>query len=84
MLDRCERAAEQEGSSDAAHDRRCELIQKALQMLADPATGYLPSAMMDARAARVTDIRMVRLRGNHHLHLEHAPTVAGEILRFAV
>lgn len=57
---------------------------RSLLVLADPATGYLPSAMMDARAARVTDIRMVRLRGNHHLHLEHAPTVAGEILRFAV
>ncbi len=51
-----------------------------LLMLADPATSYLPAAMMDARAARVADLRVVRLRGHHHLHLDTAATVAGTIL----
>ena len=45
-------------------------------VLADPATSYLPSAMMDSRAARVADIRVMRIAGNHHLHLEEAPSVA--------
>jgi hypothetical protein len=48
-------------------------------VLADPATAYLPSAMMDARAARVADIRVVRLPGHHHLHLEDAPAVAAAL-----
>ncbi|WP_395680752.1 alpha/beta fold hydrolase [Dokdonella sp.] len=50
-------------------------------VLADPATSYLPSAMMDARAARVADIRVVRLPGHHHLHLEDAPAVAAALLQ---
>jgi pimeloyl-ACP methyl ester carboxylesterase len=41
-----------------------------LMLLADPPTSYLPSAMMQARAAEVADIEIVRLPGNHHLHLE--------------
>lgn len=45
-------------------------------VLAEPATSYLPTAMMEARAAQVADIRVVRLPGNHHLHLEDAPAVA--------
>ena len=45
-------------------------------VLADPATSYLPAAMMDSRAARVPDIRVARLAGHHHLHLENAPPVA--------
>ena len=49
-------------------------------VLADPATSYLPSAMMDARAGRVDDIRVVRLPGHHHLHLENAAAVADVLL----
>jgi pimeloyl-ACP methyl ester carboxylesterase len=49
-------------------------------VLADPATSYLPSAMMDARAERVADIRVVRLPGQHHLHLEDAHAVAAALL----
>ena len=48
-------------------------------VLADPATSYLPRAMMDARAARVADIRVVRLPGHHHLHLEDAAAVAAAL-----
>jgi len=45
-------------------------------VLADPTTSYLPAAMMDSRASRVADIRVVRLAGHHHLHLEKAAEVA--------
>ena len=49
---------------------------RALLVLADPATTYLPGPMMDARVAQVADIRVVRLPGNHHLHLENPQPVA--------
>ena len=49
-------------------------------VLAQPPTSYLPTAMMDARAARVTGLRVEHLPGNHHLHLEHAAAVAAALL----
>lgn len=52
---------------------------RTLLVLADPATRYLPSAMMDARAAQLADIRTVRLAGHHHLHLDGAESVAQAI-----
>ncbi|GAA0713043.1 alpha/beta hydrolase [Dokdonella soli] len=55
---------------------------RTLLVLADPATSYLPSAMMDARAAQVADIRVVRLPGHHHLHMEEAAAVADAINAF--
>lgn len=55
---------------------------RTLLVLAEPATSYLPTAMMDARAAQVRGIRIVRLPGNHHLHLEDADAVASAILTF--
>jgi len=45
-------------------------------LLAQPATSYLPSAPMQARAACVPDIRVSHLEGGHHLHLEHPAAVA--------
>jgi len=48
-------------------------------VLADPATSYLPAAMMDSRAARVPDIRVARVAGNHHLHLENAAAVVAAL-----
>ena len=53
-----------------------------LVVLADPATIYLPTAMMDARADAVADIRVVRLAGHHHLHLEEPHAVADAIRAF--
>lgn len=47
-----------------------------LLMLAEPATPYLPSALMQARAACVPGIAPTTLRGGHHLHLEHPQAVA--------
>ena len=53
-----------------------------LMILCTPATPYLPSALMQARADCVPGIRVAHLPGNHHLHLENAPPVAEAILRF--
>lgn len=53
-----------------------------LLVLAEPATSYLPTSMMTARAGRVADQQTVRLPGNHHLHLENAPAVAEAIGAF--
>jgi pimeloyl-ACP methyl ester carboxylesterase len=49
-------------------------------VLADPPTSYLPAAMMDARATCVADIRVTRIAGHHHLHLENAAAVADALL----
>jgi len=46
-----------------------------LLVLAEPATSYLPDSMMSPRVARVADIEVVRLDGNHHLHLEEPGAV---------
>ena len=53
-----------------------------LLLLADPATHYLPTPMMDARAARVAGIVVERLPGGHHLHLEDPHPVAQAIHAF--
>ena len=45
-------------------------------LLAQPATSYLPSAPMQARADCVTNITVSHLDGGHHLHLEHPAEVA--------
>ncbi|HWG66510.1 MAG TPA: alpha/beta hydrolase [Rhodanobacteraceae bacterium] len=53
-----------------------------LLLLAQPATPYLPPALMDARAACVADIRVEHLAGPHHLHLRQAQACAERILDF--
>jgi pimeloyl-ACP methyl ester carboxylesterase len=53
-----------------------------LLILADPATSYLPDATMDPRIAQVGDIERVRIRGNHHLHLEEPRAVFDAIERY--
>lgn len=45
-------------------------------LLAQPATSYLPSALMQARAACVADIVTTSMAGGHHLQLEHPQAVA--------
>ncbi len=45
-------------------------------LLAQPATPYLPGAMMQARAACVAGITVSHMDGGHHLHLEHPQAVA--------
>jgi pimeloyl-ACP methyl ester carboxylesterase len=45
-------------------------------VLAQPATSYLPDAMMQARAACVANITVTHMDGGHHLHLEHPQAVA--------
>lgn len=48
-------------------------------LLAQPATSYLPSAPMQARADCVQRIAVHHLDGGHHLHLEHPDAVAAWI-----
>ncbi len=48
-------------------------------MLAEPATPYLPSAAMQARAACVPNIVVSHLAGGHHLHLEQPAAIAAWI-----
>jgi pimeloyl-ACP methyl ester carboxylesterase len=45
-------------------------------LLAQPATSYLPSAPMQARAACVAEITTTYMAGGHHLQLEHPQAVA--------
>ena len=48
-------------------------------LLAQPATPYLPGAMMLARADCVANITVSHLAGGHHLQLEHPADVAAWI-----
>jgi pimeloyl-ACP methyl ester carboxylesterase len=45
-------------------------------LLAQPATSYLPGALMQARADCVANIAVSHQAGGHHLHLEHPQAVA--------
>lgn len=45
-------------------------------LLSSPATSYLPSLPMQARAACVANITVCHMDGGHHLHLEHPEAVA--------
>jgi pimeloyl-ACP methyl ester carboxylesterase len=49
-------------------------------LLSRPATSYLPSAMMEARSARVPRMAITHMDGGHHLHLEHPEAVANWLL----
>ncbi|MDE1886392.1 MAG: alpha/beta hydrolase, partial [Xanthomonadaceae bacterium] len=51
-------------------------------ILAEPEQPYMPRTVMDRRIAQVAGIEVVRLAGTHHLHMENAPPVAAELLRF--
>ncbi|MFC5436488.1 alpha/beta fold hydrolase [Rhodanobacter umsongensis] len=48
----------------------------AAVLLAQPATAYLPSTLMQTRAACVPTITVSQMDGGHHLHLEHPQAVA--------
>ena len=50
-----------------------------LLLLAEPATPYLPSGMLHARAACVPNIRVERMVGPHHLHIRHPADVAAHL-----
>lgn len=58
------------------HAILCGIEAPTALMLALPATPYLPSAPMQARAACVADITVDHVDGGHHLHLEHPEVVA--------
>ncbi|MGH8041743.1 MAG: alpha/beta fold hydrolase [Rudaea sp.] len=48
-------------------------------VLAQPEQPYLSRAVMQQRIDAVVDIRVRRLPGSHHLHLENAPAVAAAL-----
>ena len=52
-------------------------------LLSQPATPYLPTLQMEARAACVPRINVEHLAGGHHLQLEHPQAVAQWVLRHA-
>ena len=52
-------------------------------LLSQPVTPYLPTAMMQARAACVPRIAVEHMAGGHHLQLEHPRAVAQWLLRHA-
>jgi len=53
-----------------------------LLVLAEPSPPFLTAAMIAGRSACVPGIRIVRIPGSHHLHLEDAHPVARAILDF--
>jgi pimeloyl-ACP methyl ester carboxylesterase len=53
-----------------------------LLVLAQPEQAYLPRETMDRRIALVANIRVRRLPGSHHLHLEDPQPVADAITDF--
>lgn len=55
---------------------------RTLLVLAEPATSYLPTPVMDTRASHVAGIDVIRLPGRHHLHLENATAVADVVHAF--
>jgi len=55
---------------------------RTLLILAEPATSYLQESMMAPRIACVDDIEVVRVAGNHHLHLEEPEQVFETIAQF--
>jgi len=55
---------------------------RTLLILAQPATSYLQESMMAPRIACVADIEVMRVEGNHHLHLEEPERVFEAIAQF--
>jgi pimeloyl-ACP methyl ester carboxylesterase len=55
---------------------------RTLLILAEPATSYLQDSMMAPRIACVDDIEVVRIAGNHHVHLEAPEKVFAAITEF--
>ena len=53
-----------------------------LFVLAEPMAMQIPEAAMLARAAQIPNLTLIRLPGNHHLHLENAGPVAAAIIQF--
>jgi pimeloyl-ACP methyl ester carboxylesterase len=53
-----------------------------LFILAEPMALPIPESTLLSRAREVADLQLVRLPGNHHLHLEDAAPVAAALLAF--
>ena len=55
---------------------------RTLLILAEPATSYLHDSMIVPRIECVDEIEVIRLAGNHHLHLEAPQRVYDAMTRF--
>jgi pimeloyl-ACP methyl ester carboxylesterase len=54
----------------------------ALFVLAEPMAMQIPESLILKRAEQIPDLTLMRLPGNHHLHLENAPAVAQAVRDF--
>ena len=75
-------AAPQRFSEDQVLEILSGVAAPTLFVLAEPMAMQIPEAAMLARAAQIPNLTLVRLPGNHHLHLEDPQPVAEAILRF--
>lgn len=53
-----------------------------LVVYAEPAQPYFAEPLRSERAALPPDVRVVRLRGGHHLHMDQPGAVGAEVARF--
>jgi pimeloyl-ACP methyl ester carboxylesterase len=53
-----------------------------LFVLAEPMALPIPESTLLARAREISDLQLIRLPGNHHLHLEDGAAVAAALLTF--
>ncbi|MBN8885403.1 MAG: alpha/beta hydrolase [Rudaea sp.] len=75
-------ASPQRFTEDQVLDVLAGVHAPTLFVLAEPMALQIPEAAMLARAAQIPNLALVRLPGNHHLHLENAEPVAEAILHF--
>ena len=69
-------------SEDQVHAILRGVCAPTLLLLAEPDAPFLPRETMERRIAQVADIRVVRLPGSHHLHLEDPQPIAAVIRDF--
>ena len=60
----------------AIHSILADIMAPTVLILADPAPPYFPVAQQQARIASMREVRVTRLAGGHHVHMEDAETVA--------
>jgi pimeloyl-ACP methyl ester carboxylesterase len=53
-----------------------------LAVYAEPAQPYFPEPLRSERAALPPDLRLVRLQGGHHVHMDQPRMVAADVVPF--
>ena len=72
-------AAHLRAVSGQVRDLLRNLACPVLAVYAEPAQSYFPEPLRSDRAALPADLRLVRLPGGHHLHMEQPGVVAGVV-----